>query len=163
MALRIAQFLVHLYSNKRPGFTQLKADYKTALDTVCKFIDHPSLSSKHGNACWSFRLMLALAFEVNAASCDSYLREFIDPLKFLTCVKGSMVLTSIPVNSDGLDIEGSVSNPYVAHKRFVLHAREYSSKSVSSARQEQSKWWGRRSHTRNRTFSRCPRENLVNL
>ena len=34
MAIRIAQFLVHLYSDKRPGFTQLKADYKTALDTV---------------------------------------------------------------------------------------------------------------------------------
>ena len=48
MAIRIAQFLVHLYSNKRPGFTQLKADYKAALDTVCKFIDHPSLSATHG-------------------------------------------------------------------------------------------------------------------
>lgn len=120
MAIRIAQFLVHLYSDKRPGFTQLKADYKTALDTVCKFIDHPSLSSKHGNAYWSIKLMLALAFEVNAASCDSYLREFIDPLKFLTCVKGTMVLTSIPVNSDGLDIKGSVSNPYVAHKKIYI-------------------------------------------
>jgi hypothetical protein len=48
MAIRIAQFLVHLYSDKRPGFAQLKADYKTALDTVCKFIDHPSVASKHG-------------------------------------------------------------------------------------------------------------------
>ena len=48
MAIRIAQFLVHLYSDKRPGFTQLKADFKAALDTVCKFIDHTSLSSKHG-------------------------------------------------------------------------------------------------------------------
>ena len=46
-AIRIAQFLVHLYSDKRPGFTQLKADYKAALDTVCKFIDHPSLASNH--------------------------------------------------------------------------------------------------------------------
>lgn len=48
MSIRIAQFLVRLYADKRPGFTQLKADYKAALDTVCKFIDHPSLSSKHG-------------------------------------------------------------------------------------------------------------------
>ena len=48
IAIRIAQFLVNLYSNKRPGFTQLKADYKTALDAVCKCIDHPSLSSKQG-------------------------------------------------------------------------------------------------------------------
>jgi hypothetical protein len=48
MAVRIAQFLVHLYSDKRPGFAALKADYKTALDTVCKSIDHPSLSSKQG-------------------------------------------------------------------------------------------------------------------
>lgn len=50
MAIRIAQFLLHLYSNKRPGFAQLKADYKAALDTVCKYIGHPSLSSKHGIA-----------------------------------------------------------------------------------------------------------------
>ena len=42
-------------------------------------------------------MILALAFEVNAAACDSYLREYIDPLKFLTCVKGNMTLTSIPV------------------------------------------------------------------
>ncbi len=49
MAIRIAQFLVKLYSDKRPGFTQLKADYKTALDTICKSIDHPSLSSKQGS------------------------------------------------------------------------------------------------------------------
>ena len=48
MAIRIAQFLVHLNTDKRPGFAQLKTDYKTALDTVCKFIDHPSLFSKHG-------------------------------------------------------------------------------------------------------------------
>ena len=48
IAIRIAQFLVRLYSNKRPGFAQLKADYKTALDTVCKSITHPSLSSKQG-------------------------------------------------------------------------------------------------------------------
>jgi hypothetical protein len=50
IAIRIARFLVHLYSDKRPGFAQLKADYKAALDTVCKYIDHPSLSSKHGIA-----------------------------------------------------------------------------------------------------------------
>ena len=51
-----------------------------------------------------------MAFEVNAASCDGYLREYIDPLKFLTCVKGSIVLTSIPTNSDGVDIEGCSSS-----------------------------------------------------
>jgi hypothetical protein len=49
MAIRIARFLVYLYSNKRPGFAQLKADYKAALDVVCKFIDHPSVSAKHGD------------------------------------------------------------------------------------------------------------------
>ena len=53
-------------------------------------------------------LIVALAFEVNAGACDSYLREFIDPLKFLTCVKGTLTLTSIPLNSDGLDIEGII-------------------------------------------------------
>jgi hypothetical protein len=47
-AIRIARFLVHLYSDKRPGFTQLKADYKAALDLVCKYIEHPSVASKHG-------------------------------------------------------------------------------------------------------------------
>ena len=52
-------------------------------------------------------LIVALAFEVNAGACDSYLREYIDPLKFLTCVKGTLTLTSIPLNSDGLDIEGT--------------------------------------------------------
>lgn len=106
MAIRIAQFLVKLYSDKRPGFTQLKSDYKTALDTICKSIDHPSLSSKQGNPNFGACLIVALAFEVNAGACDSYLREYIDPLKFLTCVKGSLALTSIPLNSDGLDIEG---------------------------------------------------------
>ena len=88
MAIRIAQFLVHLYSDKRPGFTQLKADYKTALDTVCKFIDHPSLSSKHGNAYWSIKLILALAFEVNAAACDSYLREYHRSVEILDLCQG---------------------------------------------------------------------------
>lgn len=106
MAIRIAQFLVKLYSDKRPGFTQLKADYKTALDTVCKSIDHPSLSSKQGIPIFGTWLILALAFEVNAGACDRILREYIDPLKFLTCVKGGLTLTSIPLNSDGLDIEG---------------------------------------------------------
>jgi hypothetical protein len=106
MAIRIAQFLVHLYSNKRPGFTQLKADYKTALDTVCKSITHPSLSSKQGTSLTA-ALMIALAFEVNAGACDTYLREYIDPLKFLTCVKGNLTLTSIPLSSDGTDIEGN--------------------------------------------------------
>jgi hypothetical protein len=48
MALQIAQFLVRLYTNKRPGFTQLKSDYKVALDAVCKCLDHPSASSKQG-------------------------------------------------------------------------------------------------------------------
>jgi len=49
-----------------------------------------------------------LAFEVNAGACDNYLREYIDPLKFLNCVKGNLVLTSIPIASDdGLDIEGT--------------------------------------------------------
>jgi hypothetical protein len=51
-------------------------------------------------------LILALGFEVNSGACESYLREYIDPLKFLTCVKGSLVLSSIPLNADGLDIEG---------------------------------------------------------
>jgi hypothetical protein len=51
-------------------------------------------------------LIVALAFEVNAGASDGYLREFIDPLKFLTCVKGNLILTSVPLNSDGLDIEG---------------------------------------------------------
>jgi hypothetical protein len=110
----------------------------------------------------SSRLILALAFEVNAAACDSYLREYIDPLKFLTCVKGSMVLTSIPMNSDGLDIEG-IFNLYVSNRRFILHAREYTSKSISSARQKQSQWWRRRPHTRDRTFSGFPYESRVNL
>ena len=56
--------------------------------------------------------MLGLAFAVNAAACDSYLRDFIDPLKFLTCVKGSLILTSIPMSSDGLDIDGSHSSGF---------------------------------------------------
>lgn len=108
MAIRIAQFLVHLHSDKRPGFIQLKADYKLALDTVCKFIDHPSLSAKHGNLFpMGHELRIALGFEVNAGACDSYLREYIDPLKFLTCVKGNLVLTATPLSSDGLDIEGA--------------------------------------------------------
>ena len=48
-----------------------------------------------------------MAFEVNAGACDNYLREYIDPLKFLNCVKGNLVLTSIPVGSDdGVDIDG---------------------------------------------------------
>lgn len=106
MAIRIAQFLVHLSSDKRPGFTQLKADYKAALDTVCKFIDHPSLSAKHGISPPGYELRVALGFEINAGACDSYLREYIDPLKFLTCVKGNLVLTATPLSSDGLDIEG---------------------------------------------------------
>jgi hypothetical protein len=54
-------------------------------------------------------LIVALAFEVNAGASDGYLREFIDPLKFLTCVKGTLILTSVPLNSDGLDIEGILS------------------------------------------------------
>jgi hypothetical protein len=67
-------------------------------------------------------LIVALAFEVNAAVSDSYLREYIDPLKFLTCVKGSIMLTSIPMSSDGLDIEGRISIGH-ANCRFILHAR----------------------------------------
>lgn len=55
-------------------------------------------------------LTIALAFEVNAGATDGYLREFIDPLKFLTCVKGNLILTSVPLNSDGLDIEGIYSS-----------------------------------------------------
>ena len=54
--------------------------------------------------------MVELAFEVNAGACDNYLREYIDPLKFLTCVKGNLVLTSIPLNPDGVDIEGTLSS-----------------------------------------------------
>jgi hypothetical protein len=77
-------------------------------------------------------LIIALAFEVNAAASDSYLREYIDPLKFLTCVKGSIMLTSIPMNSDGLDIEGRISIGH-AHCRFILHARQYSFKSIPSS------------------------------
>jgi hypothetical protein len=52
------------------------------------------------------QLRIALGFEINAGACDSYLREYIDPLKFLTCVKGNLVLTATPLSSDGLDIEG---------------------------------------------------------
>jgi hypothetical protein len=95
MAVRIAQFLLHLTANKQTGAAQFKSDYKAALDTVCRSIDHSALSSKQ-----------ALAFEVNAGACDGYLREFIDPLKFLNCVKGSLTLTSIPLKSDGLHIQG---------------------------------------------------------
>jgi hypothetical protein len=127
IALRLAQFLVHLYSNKRPGFTQLKADYKSALDTVCKSITHPSLSSKQGMYS-RMTLTVALAFEVNAGACDSYLREYIDPLKFLTCVKGSLILTSIPLSTDGPDIEGNfVTSTY---RRLVSHAGTYPSQSI---------------------------------
>jgi hypothetical protein len=100
MAIRIAQFLLHLHSNKKAGFTQLKADYKAALDTVCRCIDQPSLSSKQ-----------ALAFEVNAGACDNYLREYIDPLKFLNCVKGNLTLTSVPLTPEGVDIEGIIFHP----------------------------------------------------
>jgi hypothetical protein len=106
MAIRIAGFLVYLYSHKRPGFAQLKADYKTALDMVCTFIDHPSVSAKHGIILY-IRLRLALGFEVNAGVFEYYLREYIDPLKFLTCVKGNLVLSAVPLDADGLDIEGN--------------------------------------------------------
>ena len=129
IAIRIAQFLVNLYSNKRPGFTQLKADYKTALDTVCKAIDHPSLSPKQGIFMSQTGLIAALAFEVNAGACDSYLREYIDPLKFLTCVKGNLTLTSIPLNSDGLDIEGipprTKSNSDLYHMQGHIHLNQF--------------------------------------
>ena len=138
MAIRIAQFLVHLNSDKRPGFAQLKADYKAALDTVCKFIDHPSLSAKHGMSLPRVALRLALGFEVNAGACDSYLREYIDPLKFLTCVKGNLVLTATPLNSDGLDIEGISLSFQLADLRFVLYARQYSFESIPCSCEEQS-------------------------
>ena len=101
-AVRIAQFLLHLTPGKQTGATQFKSDYKAALDTVCRSIDHSAISSKQ-----------ALAFEVNAGACDGYLREFIDPLKFLNCVKGSLTLTSIPLKSDGLEIQG-ISLPYIS-------------------------------------------------
>jgi hypothetical protein len=54
--------------------------------------------------------MVALAFEVNGGACDGYLREYIDPLKFLTCVKGNLLLTTVALKSDGLDIDGLFLN-----------------------------------------------------
>jgi hypothetical protein len=74
--------------------------------------------------------LAALAFEVNAAACDSYLREYIDPLKFLNCVKGNLVLTSIPVASDGHDIEGippsrSVSESDLYYMQGNIHLSQF--------------------------------------
>jgi hypothetical protein len=80
--------------------------------------------------------MLALAFEVNAGACDSYLREYIDPLKFLTCVKGSLILTSIPLSSDGPDIEGITLKRI--DPRFVPYAGTYPSQSISDTDKKQS-------------------------
>lgn len=134
MAVRIAQFLLHLYSNKRPGFTQLKADYKAALDTVCRSIDQPSLSSKQ-----------ALAFEVNAGACDNYLREYIDPLKFLNCVKGHLTLTSIPLTPEGVDIEG-IYVLYINLHRSLLYAGTHPSQPIPRTGEKQPQWWRGRSH-----------------
>jgi hypothetical protein len=65
----------------------------------------PRRQNKVGSSRWS--LTVGLAFEVNAGACDTYLREYINPLKFLNSVKGGVSSSCVPLTPSGVDVEGT--------------------------------------------------------